>query len=65
MAVALLRQGIHPRGGGCICLGGDCPNCLVEVDGVAYVRSCQVAARPGLEVARQTDTPRLPEESRR
>jgi len=64
VAVALLRQGIHPRGGGCICLGGDCPNCVVEVDGVAYVRSCQVAARPALEVARQTDTPRLPDESR-
>jgi len=60
VAVALLRQGIHPRGGGCICLAGDCPNCLVESDGSAYVRSCQLQARDGLEVRAQPGTPSLP-----
>jgi glycine cleavage system aminomethyltransferase T len=45
--VALLRAGLHPTGGGCLCLGGDCPHCLASVDGVAYVRTCQVLARPG------------------
>jgi glycine cleavage system aminomethyltransferase T len=47
MAVALLRAGIHPTGGGCICLEGDCPNCLATVDGVSYVRTCQTRARHG------------------
>ena len=31
---------------------GDCGNCLAVVDGVAYVRTCQTAARPGAVVAR-------------
>ena len=38
--------------GGTLCLAGDCGNCLAEVDGVAYVRTCQVAARPGSVVRR-------------
>ena len=25
LAVAMLRAGLHPTGGGCLCLGGDCP----------------------------------------
>ena len=37
-----------PGRGGTLCLAGDCGNCLAEVDGVAYVRTCQVAGRPGL-----------------
>ncbi len=45
--VALLRAGQHPTGGGCLCLGGDCPHCLATVDGVSYVRTCQIEARPG------------------
>jgi glycine cleavage system aminomethyltransferase T/bacterioferritin-associated ferredoxin len=45
--VALQRAGIHPTGGGTLCCGGDCPNCLVSVNGVAYVRACQVPARAG------------------
>lgn len=52
LLVALLRAGLHPTGGGCLCLGGDCPHCLVTVDGVSYVRSCQVQARPGTVVER-------------
>jgi len=48
---ALLRAGVHPAGGGCLCCGGDCPHCLATVDGVSYVRTCQVAAKPGMVVA--------------
>ncbi len=50
--IAMLRAEQHPTGGGCLCLAGDCPHCLATVDGVAYVRTCQVAARPGMLVAR-------------
>lgn len=46
------RAGLHPTGGGCLCLAGDCPHCLASVDGVGYVRTCQVPARPGLVVER-------------
>ncbi len=53
LLVALLRAGRHPTGGGCLCLGGDCPHCLVSVDGIAYVRSCQVTTRAGMKVERQ------------
>ncbi len=49
---ALLRAGLHPTGGGCLCLGGDCPNCLVTANGVAYTRSCQVKAVAGMVVRR-------------
>jgi glycine cleavage system aminomethyltransferase T len=41
-----------PGSGGALCLAGDCGNCLATVDGVAYVRTCQVAARPGTVVVR-------------
>lgn len=46
--LGLLRAGVRPKG--CLCLGGDCPNCLATVDGVAYVRTCQTAARAGMVV---------------
>ena len=52
IAVAMLRAGETPGGGGTLCLSGDCGNCLVEADGIAYVRSCQAASRPGLTVQR-------------
>jgi len=52
VAVAIVRSGDAPARGGCLCLAGDCGNCLAEVDGVAYVRTCQVAARPGTVVRR-------------
>ncbi len=52
VAIAILRAGKSPAQGGTLCLAGDCGNCLVEADGVAYVRSCQVRARPGLTVRR-------------
>ena len=62
--VAMLRNQHHPTGGGCLCLGGDCPHCLATVDGVAYVRTCQVPARPGCVVActhRAHAVPALPQ----
>ena len=52
VAVAVMRCGEHPKHGGTICLGGDCPNCSAIVDGVPYVRTCQTAATPGLVVRR-------------
>jgi sarcosine oxidase subunit alpha len=52
VAVAILRAGGVPAHGGCLCLAGDCGNCLAEVDGVAYVRTCQAAARAGTVVRR-------------
>ena len=50
--IALLRAEQHPTGGGCLCCGGDCPHCVATVDGVSYVRTCQVTARPGMFVER-------------
>ena len=62
VAVAIIRSGEVPGQGGCLCLAGDCGNCLAEVDGVAYVRTCQVEARPGTVVRRHPagEKPRLP-----
>ena len=37
--------GEHPGHGGTLCLAGDCGSCVAEVDGVAYVRTCQTPAR--------------------
>ncbi|HEY8636568.1 MAG TPA: 2Fe-2S iron-sulfur cluster-binding protein, partial [Candidatus Limnocylindrales bacterium] len=52
VAVAILRAGEVPGRGGTLCLAGDCGNCLAQVDGIAYVRTCQTSARPGLGVVR-------------
>jgi glycine cleavage system aminomethyltransferase T len=52
VAVAIVRAGEWPSAGGTLCLAGDCGTCLATVDGVAYVRTCQVAARPGTVVQR-------------
>ncbi len=62
VAMAILRGGEVPGRGGTLCLAGDCGNCLAEVDGTAYVRTCQTAARPGLRVERHPDgaMPELP-----
>jgi len=51
-ALAILRAGEHPKYGGTLCLAGDCGNCVAEVDGIAYVRTCQTPARDDLEVRR-------------
>ena len=52
LLVALLRAGLHPTGGGCLCLDGDCPHCLATVDGISYVRTCQTRCQSDLEVER-------------
>ena len=52
VAVALLRAGQSPAHGGALCLAGDCGNCVGRIDGNAWVRSCQTAARPGMVVER-------------
>jgi glycine cleavage system aminomethyltransferase T len=52
VAVAMIRAGEWPGRGGTLCLAGDCGNCLGIVDGIAYVRTCQVPAREGLQVER-------------
>jgi glycine cleavage system aminomethyltransferase T len=48
--IALLRAGLYPAGGGCLCLAGDCPHCLATVDGISYTRTCQTEARAGMIV---------------
>jgi hypothetical protein len=52
VAIAMLRASQTPAGGGTLCLTGDCGNCIAQVDGVAYVRTCQQRAYPGLSVTR-------------
>ena len=68
LLVAMLRAGLHPTGGGCLCLDGDCPHCLTTVDGVAYTRSCHLRAEAGMVVRRDhaggEAPPLLPEEAR-
>jgi glycine cleavage system aminomethyltransferase T len=60
VAVAIVRAGEVPGRGGALCLAGDCGNCLATVDGVAYVRTCQVAARPGTVVERHPPAAKPP-----
>jgi glycine cleavage system aminomethyltransferase T len=55
VALAVVRAGEHPNQGGCLCFGGDCGSCVAEVDGVAYVRTCQVPARAGMDVRRHPE----------
>ena len=55
VALAALRAGEHPGHGGTLCLAGDCGSCVAEVDGVAWVRTCQTPARPGTVVRRHPD----------
>ncbi|HEY7936488.1 MAG TPA: glycine cleavage T C-terminal barrel domain-containing protein [Candidatus Limnocylindrales bacterium] len=52
VAMALIRAGAHPGRGGTLCLAGDCGNCVAEVDGIAWIRTCQADCRPGLAVER-------------
>jgi len=56
----LLRDARVPIAGGCLCLAGDCPHCLATVDGVAYVRTCQVAFREGASVTPHAANGELP-----
>jgi glycine cleavage system aminomethyltransferase T len=62
--IAMLRAGI--QFGGCLCLAGDCPHCIATVDGISYVRTCQVKARPGMVIERHPaeGLPSLPSNDR-
>ena len=65
IASALYRDGLrtfnrslkHHRRRGLTCLTGDCPNCLLTVDGEPGVRSCVTDAREGQTVRRETGWP--------
>ena len=56
----MLKAGQHPTGGGALCCGGDCPHCLATVDGVSYVRTCQIKPKPGMVVSRDHIQHRYP-----
>jgi sarcosine oxidase subunit alpha len=47
----------RPRG--LFCMSGDCPNCLMNVDGRPNVRTCVEPARPGQNVIHQNAWPSL------
>ena len=65
IASALYRAGIrtlsrsfkYHRRRGLMCVTGDCPNCLVQVDGETGVRCCVRAAAPGQSIERQNAWP--------
>jgi sarcosine oxidase, subunit alpha len=65
VASAVHRDGVrtwnrslkYHRRRGLYCLTGDCPNCLVNVDGEPGVRACVTEARDGARVRRETGWP--------
>jgi sarcosine oxidase, subunit alpha len=65
VASALYRHGLRTftrsfkshRRRGLYCMTGDCPNCLLNVDGMPATRSCCTPARAGMKVARETGRP--------
>jgi sarcosine oxidase subunit alpha len=67
VASALYRSGTrifsrsfkYHRPRGLLCLAGNCPNCLVNVDGVPNVRACTTPAREGMKVVHQNASPSL------
>ena len=65
VASALFRHGVrtfsrslkYHRRRGLYCGTGDCPNCLITVDGVPATRSCQTPCRDGLTAEREHGWP--------
>ena len=65
IASALYRAGVRTfnrshkshRRRGLYCMTGDCPSCLVNVDGLPAVRSCCTPAKAGMAVKRETGRP--------
>ena len=53
----LSRSFKYHRPRGLFCVSGNCPNCLVEVDGEPSVRSCVTPVRDGMEVRGQNAWP--------
>ena len=67
IGAAMFRAGVrvftrsfkHHRPRGLLCVAGNCPNCLMNVDGTPNVRVCTTPARPGMRVAPQNVFPSL------
>ncbi len=65
VASALYRHGVrtftrslkYHRRRGLYCGTGDCPNCLIRVDGVPAVRSCTTPVAEGMQVEREDGWP--------
>ena len=65
VASALYRDGVrtfsrslkYHRRRGLYCGTGDCPNCLITIDGQPATRSCQTSCRDGMTVAREDGWP--------
>src|SRR2546428_11201904 len=61
VAMALFAQGRrifsrsfkYHRPRGLLCCSGDCPNCLMEIDGKPNIRACRVPVCDGLRVRSQ------------
>jgi sarcosine oxidase subunit alpha len=49
----------YHRRRGLLCVAGNCPNCLVTVDGTPNVRSCKTAVQEGMQVSSQNAWPSL------
>ncbi len=47
----------RPRG--LLCMAGNCPNCMMNVDGIPNVRTCITPARAGMQVRHQNAYPSL------
>jgi sarcosine oxidase subunit alpha len=67
IAAALYRSGRrifsrsfkYHRARGLLCVAGNCPNCLMNVDGVPNVRTCVTPVRDGMDVRSQNAQPSL------
>jgi sarcosine oxidase subunit alpha len=65
LAVALMAAGVrvfgrslkYHRPRGPVCLHGHCSGCLMRVNGVANIRTCETPCRSGMVVERQTGWP--------
>ena len=49
----------YPRRRGLLCCAGQCPNCLVAVDGAPGVRACTEPVREGMRVEHLNASPSL------
>lgn len=53
----LSRSFKYHRPRGLLCASGNCPNCLMNVDGIPNVRACTMKVRAGMKVTRQNAWP--------
>ncbi len=53
----LSRSFKYHRPRGLLCVAGNCPNCLMTVDGVPNVRTCTMQVKTGMKVKRQNAWP--------